>query len=166
MISIKKSLIKDRFGNVILPPPRHASSEKIAAILKENVQLQNELDNLTKKYEVAISDCEEAHKLLEPAEKHKQEVKVKVEEASRDNENLFKAEIENLKSEIKKRDSEIFYIQKSRKAAEEGSKKLNRAAQENKVRFENEKNNFPKNIKLKKKHGKRNLVKSIARFLS
>ena len=61
----------------------------------------------------------------------------------------MKAEIENLKSEIKKTDNEIFHIQKSRKAAEEGSKKLNRAVQENKVRFENEKNNFPKNIKLK-----------------
>ena len=159
VISIKKSLIKDRFGNVILPPPRHASSENIAVILEKNVQLENELDDLTKKYELAIVDYENAHKLLKSAEKHQQEVKVKVEKASSDNENLLKAEIENLKSEIKDRDNEIVYLQKSRKSAEEVSKKLNRTVQENKVRFENEKRQLIKEHKAEVKSWKRELGK-------
>ena len=159
VISIKKSLIKDRFGNVILPPPRHASSENIAVILEKNVQLENELDDLTKKYELAIVDYENAHKLLKSAEKHQQEVKVKVEKASSDNENLLKAEIENLKSEIKDRDNEIVYLQKSRKAAEEVSKKLNRTVQENKVSFENEKRQLINEHKAEVKSWKRELGK-------
>ena len=71
----------------------------------------------------------------------------------------MKAEIENLKSEIKKRDNEIFYIQKSRKAAEEGSKKLNRGVQGNKVRFENEKTQLSKEHKAEIKAWKKKLGK-------
>ena len=66
-------------------------------------------------------------------DKHQQEAKIKGEEVTGEM-------IENLKKEIEDRNKEIFFLQKSNKAAKEASEKLNRVVNENRVRFENEKN--------------------------
>ena len=158
MISLKKSFVKDKHGNVLLPQqsPRHASGDKIAALLEKNEQLENDLADLTKKYQRALSDYENAHKLLTSLEKHQQETKVKVEEVTSE---LLTTEIEHLKRDIEDRDKEIFYLQKSNKAAKEASEKLNRVINENRVRFENEKTELSKVHKAEVKGWKRKLGK-------
>lgn len=157
VISIKKSFVKDKLGNVLLPSQmsRQVSSENTAALLRKNDQLENDLADLTKKYEHVLSECENAHELLKSFEKHQQEAKMKVEEVI--SEKLLTSEIEKLKSEIEDRNQDIFYLKKSNKAAKEVSEKLNRVVHENRVRFENEKAQRSKEHKAEVKGWKREL---------
>merc|ERR1712240_90426 len=84
VISIKKSLVKDKFGNVLLPPPpipcHTSSSESIDALRDKNIQLEKDLTCLTKKYEDAVNDCVDAHRVLKSMEKQNLEAKIKVEQ--------------------------------------------------------------------------------------
>ena len=157
MISKKKSFVKDKLGIVLLPSQmsRQVSTENNAALLEKNYQLENDLANLTKRYEHVLSECENAHKLLKSFEKHQQEAKIKVEEVI--SEKLVTSEIESLKSEIEDRNQEIFYLKKSIKSSKEASEKLNRVVHENRDRFEKEKAQLSKEHKAEVKGGKREL---------
>ena len=71
VISIKKTFIKDKFGNMLLtspPVPRHDSSGTIDALRDNNIQLEKDVAELKKKNEAAVSDCENAHQIIKSLE--------------------------------------------------------------------------------------------------
>ena len=69
VISIKKSLIRDKSGDVMLPPPTlcHAPNQEL---VDKNHQLETDLININKKYEDAINDCVKANQSIKSLEKH------------------------------------------------------------------------------------------------
>ena len=66
IISLKKSLVKDRNGEFIIPSTSisgtHYNSEDFAALLVKNAVLENKLNDLQNNYESSVDDCEAAHK--------------------------------------------------------------------------------------------------------
>ena len=55
VISIKKSFIRDKSGEVVLPPPnlRHTPDQKFENLVNKSLQLEKDFDNINKKYEVS-----------------------------------------------------------------------------------------------------------------
>ena len=113
VISIKKSFIKDKLGNMLLPPPPDSSENFLR---DKNIQLEKDVTDLTKKYEAVVHDCENAKKVIESLEKKNLEADLKAEEAKIEKEKLFRKEIENLNSSIADRDQEILALQLAIKA--------------------------------------------------
>ena len=68
-ISLKKTLVKDQFGNLLLPPaqfsPRISKNETLSA---ENLKLENDLLNLQNKYEDVVNDCAKAYQMVQTLE--------------------------------------------------------------------------------------------------
>ena len=126
VISIKKSLIRDKSGDVMLPPPTlcHAPNQEL---VDKNHQLETDLININKKYEDAINDCVKANQSIKSLEKHISEAEIKVEEARNTNEKLLLAEIKQLKIALAERDHEILYLNKANVSAKEALEKVNKA---------------------------------------
>ena len=64
IISLKKSLIKDRSGVFLLPPnspPNAASRNEISALASKNLMLESKVTSLQRDLENAVDDCEAAH---------------------------------------------------------------------------------------------------------
>ena len=146
VISIKRSLIKDKSGKVIFSPKPvsppafpHASNENIEALIDENLQLKKDLTDISKKYEEAVNDCTNVNKLIKELEKHQKEATFKIEEVTGANEELLLAEVSNLKNALVDRDDEILHLQNVAKSAKEATKKLNTTLRENRNKFKNEK---------------------------
>ena len=132
VISIKKSFIKDKFGNELLPSPsppahRHELSESIEALLDKNTQLENDVFDLTKKYQDAANDFLNAQKVIKDLEKKIFEV----EEVRFEKEILMQEQIENLSSVNADRDQEIRTLQLANKTSKEALQKLNKSTKEN-----------------------------------
>ena len=91
VISIKKSFIKDKLGNMLLPPPPDSSENFLR---DKNIQLEKDVTDLTKKYEAAVNDCENAKQVMKSLEKKTLEANLKAEETRIEKEKLFHKEIE------------------------------------------------------------------------
>ena len=92
VISLKKSLMRDKSGNVILPFPTNpwqASSDSVEKLVDKIVKLEKDIIGLTKKYEDAIDDGVHAHQIIEKLEKGQLEAEIKVEETKSLNEKNF-----------------------------------------------------------------------------
>ena len=168
VISIKKSLIKDKSGNVILPPTtlRHGPKENIESLVDKNRKLEKDLIDIKKKYENAIKDCENANHRIQNLEKHRQkETEIKVEETSNADWKLLLTENDNLKNVLENRDHEIFYLQKENKSAKEASEKLNRILLADRDKFEKEKQQLIKEHKAEIKTWKKHLGEANSKIV-
>ena len=132
IISLKKSLVKDKSGNLLLPPYRHGTRENTRELVDNNIEL-------TKMHEKVVSDYEKACELVKYLEKTLNEVKVKHEEATNTNEEQLKSEIETLKDTLKNRNSEIGSLQAALKTSTNVSEKLNKKLSEYRANFEQDK---------------------------
>ena len=70
LISLKKSLVKDKKGNFIVPSTSSISetlynNEDVAALASKNVMLENKLNALENDYSRAVNDCAAAQKAVE-----------------------------------------------------------------------------------------------------
>ena len=86
VISIKKSFVKDKFGKMQLPSPD--LYESFDVLRDKIIQLEKEVTDLTKKYETAVNDCENAQQVIKSLEKKTPEAKIKVKEAEVEKEKL------------------------------------------------------------------------------
>ena len=78
-ISLKKTLIKDKFGAPLLLPPQpavqlpaascFATYADLAALAAKNLQLEKDLAILRKDYENSVNKCEAAHQNIKSLEK-------------------------------------------------------------------------------------------------
>ena len=122
IISLKKSFIKDRSGNLLLPASNHHGEQ----LIDKNTKLEHEVMVLRKMYEDVVS-----------------EAKVKLEVAT-NNEQQLKAEIKTLKNNIKNRDDEIGNLKNALKTSKDVSDKLNKTLNENRENIKREKEQLTK----------------------
>ena len=168
VISLKKSLMRDKSGNVILPSPttlRHASSDSVEKLVDTIVKLEKDITDLTKKYEDAIDDGVNAHQIIEKLEKRQLEAQIKVEETESLNEKHLYSEIEKLKVAQEGRDEEIHNLRIANKSSEEVSEKLRLAMCESKDKFEKEKVQLVKDHKAEVKAWKRDLGEANSKVI-
>ena len=113
-ISLRKTLIKDKSGNVILPPDLSAYNddqnlkETIADLVSKNNKLEKDVINLKNELELAADDCEKAHKkaaVLEKQISEKDSVEGKAENANLKSEAT--SQVAELETEVKSEDIDI-----------------------------------------------------------
>ena len=132
IISLKRSFIRDKSGNLLLPPICPVPSE----VVHQNLNLEKEETVLKKMHEKAVRDCKDAHGIIESLKNTLKEEKVKLDEAT--------DKIENLTNSLKKRDSEISNLKGALKTSKEVSEKLNKSCNENRAKYEQEKDQLSK----------------------
>ena len=128
MISLKKSLIKDKTGKLILPPDHRVvvQSENMRILNDRNIKLENDVANLTKIHEEAAKDCEKANEVIKSLKKTLLESKIKADE------------IEYLKNALNFRDKEIVDLKITNKNALEVSARLNKDLNDYKLKTSTE----------------------------
>ena len=142
MISLKKSFIKDRSGNPLLPIKQlnnksRQSKDYIEALVARNFELETKLNCLQIEHKNVVDECSDAYQIIRNFEKNHQEVVIKNEVAeSSVTQNLEK---EMLQEALKDRDSEILGLQRDKKVAKETIDKLNKALSDTRVKFQKEK---------------------------
>ena len=161
IIALKKSFIKDKSGNLLLPSPRYASSENIGVICERNKQLEKDMKMLAEMHEHVVNNCENAYEIIKSLKEKQQEEKIKVKEATPNNENQLVAEIKNLKTALKDRDDEIANLKIANKAAKEASEILNKKLTETRLKGEQEKAKLRKEHKAEVKARKKDLGETI-----
>ena len=132
IISLKRSFIRDKSGNLLLPPICPDPSE----VVDQNLNLEKDETVLKKMHEEAVRDCKDAHGIIESLKNTLKEEKVKLDEAT--------DEIENLTNSLKKRDSEISNLKGALKTSKEVSEKLNKSWDEDRAKYEQEKDQLSK----------------------
>ena len=152
MISLRKSLIKDKCGKLFLAPHRRVLSENMKALNDENINLKNEMINLTKIHSEVVKDYENGKEIIKSLETALLESKIKTEEGFYNSD-----EIESLKKALEDRDNEIFDLKIANKTAKEASDMLNKKLVSNKNKYDQEKS------KQLKEH--RNEVKALKKDL-
>ena len=136
VISIKKSLIKDKTGQLLLPSPRPATSENIQEMIDKNKKLERDVITLTQLYEDSVNQCENAYEVIKFKELKEQEAEAKVKV---ENEEHLAKEIKYLRDALNDRDDEIATLKTANKAAKEAIGKLNKTLNECKSKYSEEK---------------------------
>ena len=137
LISLKKSFVKDKSGNLLLPSNRHGTSENTRDSVEKNLKLERDIMVLTNMHKEVVDNLE---KTLQEA-KVKQEV---VATEANEREQKLKAEIETLKKTLKNRDGEIGNLKAAVKTSKDVSEKLNKKLNENRTNYEREKDQILK----------------------
>ena len=158
---MKKSLIKDKSGNLLLPSPRFASSENVGKIIERNEKLEREIETLTVMHEHVVNYCENAYDIIKSLKDKQQEEKMKIEETTLDNEKQLVAEIKNLSNVMNDRDDEIANLKTTNKEAKEAQVVINKNLTETKLKFEQEKAKLIKEHKAEVKAWKKDLGDEI-----
>ena len=129
MISLKKSLIKDKTGQLLLPPNRRVvvPSDNMTVLNEKNIKLEKDVNVLTKMHEEVAKDCEKAKEIIKSLKKTLLESEIKAEE------------IESLKNELNDRDNEIVDLKIANKNALEVSARLNKDLNDYKLKISAEK---------------------------
>ena len=154
IISLKKTLIKDKSGTFLLPPTQalNVSKNEIAALASKNLMLENKAVALQKDLENAVDDSEAAHirikSLLAEIKPEKNAEDALTKELLQKNEliNNFKVDLDQLTEEtydlkqvIENKNENIKDLETSNKVQKEINDKLNKEISESKVRFNKEK---------------------------
>ena len=134
VISIKKSLVKDKSGQFFILPQARESTIHKNEVIKENAKLENDVANLTKLYNDSVNDCERAYNVINSLLEAKSKEEVKSE-----SEIKLLTEISYLKTVLEDRDKEIVNLKVSNEAAREASKKLNNKVGEIRTKYNEEK---------------------------
>ena len=169
VISLKKSLIKDKFPSVSAPT---SSNHEIAALASKNLMLEKKLTTLQRDHESAIDDCEAAHKtirLLQTEPKLEKDTVSKgalLKELAEKNELIntlefdnkhLKKENENLKVAVENLNENIQDLEISNKKQKEISNKFNKEINETKVQFGKEKEKAEKEHRAEVKSWRKDL---------
>ena len=103
IISLKKSLVRDRSGNPIIPNKYHQNDRKrnepIEALIAKNNELERKLTDLTYKHKEVVDDLNEARQTIKNM-KFQLNTNVKVEEGSSTLIEELIAEGDGLKHEV------------------------------------------------------------------
>ena len=157
-ISLKKSLVKDKSGTVLLPPPVPecvfnsniktenkdftSADDEWKALVDQNIKLKNELFALQKSHEVVVNECADAHDTIESLKNHLratvETVGGKSSETALEIDTL-KEKIEALENKIKERDENLQELEVANKIAREGTNRIRKELNESKKKFTQEK---------------------------
>jgi hypothetical protein len=142
LISLKKSLIKDKSGVPLLPPSSQdpASSKEIAALATKNIMLEKKLNSLQREYENAVDDSEAAHRTIKSLEKESIKMEANNDLAEELLEKNFetqqiKQENNYLKIKIGNQNEDISTLKTSNKIQKDINDKLHKELNETKIRF-------------------------------
>ena len=168
VISLKKTLIKDRSGCTLMPPTSSSillkkAEQELENMCEKILQLESTVNSIKIKYENAVIDCEGAYKTVSKLEnkleeakgvKHvmiKQEaiddIKIEVVEKSMEIEikmlsalnKKLENENQNLKTTLSEKNKNIVDLEASNKNREATANRLNKALSENKTKYDQEK---------------------------
>ena len=138
IISLKKSLIKDHSGNPLVPTNLCHSGGRHEDILdKKNLELEKKLNTLKHDHALLAKDYAEAKETIKKLEDFHQDVKVKVEAASSEqNSDRLKDELDQATKALKERDDEILQLHIANNTSKAVSVKLNTVLEQNKNKYE------------------------------
>ena len=174
IISLKKTLVKDKFGSPLMPQTSSNSTE-IAALTKKNLHLENVVKSLKSDFEISVIECEKSFKTIAKLEKELEEFRVRNVEIKKEtfNQELLEntKHMESLSTYVKKIEKEnetllnhidenklvIADLEASTKTQKSISSRLNREMSETKANYQKEKVEATKNHKTEIKSGKRSL---------
>ena len=160
VISMKKSLIKDKSGSFLLPTSSctpKSSQNEIAALASKNLMLEDKVISLQKDLESAVDDCEATHsalRLLQTESKLKKESSnreakgAQFKEFAKKNEIINTLEFDNqqlreennhLQISVENLNDNIQTLEIANKKQKEITDKLNKGISETRVRFGKEK---------------------------
>jgi hypothetical protein len=160
VISLKKSLVKDKSGNTLLPPsppPTVASpgypctpplaSEEVAALIAKNLKLEKDVLSIRKDYEDAIDDAASAHFTIKQLQSQPKLENETLHDVKKERfEKNFQVEIsclikenEGLKRHIEDQAVEINDLEVSKKKGRHVADKLNKELANIKTKFKKEK---------------------------
>ena len=150
-ISLKKTFLTDRSGNVLLPDYAYtsepSSDDNIAALVSKNLKLEEENSALRKDLENSIDDCREARNQLENLVEKELVKEVKLKEAiKQENFEFENSKVKELEEEIKLLENkidehmdEIKSLQHANNLVREISNKVNKELNETKLKAKEEK---------------------------
>ena len=171
-ISLKKTFLTDRSGNVLLPDnactAKPSSDDNIAALVSKNLKLEEENSALRKDLENSIDDCREARNQLENLVEKELVKEVKLKEAiKQENFEFENSKVKELEEEIKILENkidehmdEIKSLQHANNLVREISNKVNKELNETKLKAKEEKAAILKEHKAEVKSWKRELGKA------
>ena len=139
------ALVTEKSGVPRLPPSNHAGlsnsnlgSEFLTSVVKKNMQLEKELDNIKIKHARAVDDCEEAYDKIKNLESELQ----KIVKQENDYTNIviekLKHEVNKLSTDNEKKVEEIKHLENSLKVKNEVSNQLNKRLGELKIKNDKE----------------------------
>ena len=181
LISLKKSIVKDKSGAPLFPQVPSTASRlsqtseaTISALAAKNIQIEDELRSLRKEHIDCVEDCEGAYrkiKLLESQPAFQPEIKLETASAQCtefDEKNCvletLQVEIQQLRKEnsdkdinIENQKVEVYDLKLANKKASDASNKLNKVLSDLKVKFKKEKYAILKQSKAEIKYWKKEL---------
>ena len=142
-ISLKRSLVKEKSGAYRLPPASESpsSESKIAALLKKNLQLENNLVEINKKYDRAVDDCLNVTLKLEEHKKNnikKEPDDEKLIEGLENDLNSVIVENKKYRDVVREQEEEIGDLRRTVKVKEEIANNLNKQIRDLKLKVEKE----------------------------
>ena len=161
-ISLKKSLVKDKSGTVLLPPPDCVLNRNIKTenddftgvlpspvdewktLVDQNIKFKNDLFSLQKSHEDVVNDCTKAEETIECLKNQlrttfETDIVKSETEAATIEINTLKEKIEVLENKIKERDETIQELEIANKIAREGKNRIHKELNESKKKFTQEK---------------------------
>ena len=165
IISLKKTIVKDRFGIPIVPPsstsPQSSMSPNDFAILaSKNLKLESDLATLHHNYEVSVDDCAAAHAKIKLFESQHQ-IKTEAEDFKKSDVKVLKHQIEQLAKENEYQRSEIEELKVSKSKSKEAFERLNKKYNESRTSFCKEKSLILKHHKADIKSANKDLGEAI-----
>ena len=169
-ISLKKSFLKDKSGNVLVPDQAYTTTsydENIAAVVSKNLILEKENSTLRKDLENSVNEYQEVFKQLKSLKVMEKELleEIRVLRGIKQEKNeLENHEVKELEEEIKvlqtrvdERDAEIESLKHATEVAREISNKVHKELSDTKLKFREEKATIFKEHKAEVKAWKKDL---------
>ena len=169
MISLKRSLLKDKSGNPILPGSSNFVSNETKMLLEHKAHLEQELISLQKDYKCVLGAHKNACATIEALEKHirdgimcvKTEAEMEVEKKQLVIDEL-KNKIGKLEEDVKSHDISISSLKNTCEASQAVACKLNKELSSNRSKFKEEKLALQKELKSNMKDLKKELGTAIS----
>ena len=168
MISLKRSLVKDKSGNPILPSTSCYVSNETKILLDHKVYLEEELISLQNNYKDVLTAHKNACATIEALEKHIRDrnyVKVEADQEVKEQQLVIdelEDKIGKLEDDVRSRDTSIHSLKNSCEVAQSVASKLNKELSDNRIRFKEEKVALQKEFKSDIKQLKKELGKAIS----
>jgi hypothetical protein len=165
-ISLKKTLVKDKFGVELLPSPtclQPTSSPEYAALIAQNKKLESDLFSLTQSHEKVVDDCASAYRKIDFLQTQLHEKIMIRSEDFTFNEEILRLEKKNerLEKVIDNQKEEIESLHASNKNLSKVSGNLNKELNQAKLKFQKEKKSIFKQHRTEIKSWRKELGEEI-----